>query len=190
MLLVFHLVRLATDSLDDRNSQFEQIYADEFGYVWNSLRRLGIPERNLEDVCHEVFMVVYRKLEQYDSDRPIRPWLFGIAFRVASDHREKASNARELLTDPEPPSEAPAALDELSADEARDVVMRAVQQLDMERRAIFVLSELDGHAMPEVAESLSVPLNTAYSRLQAARETFETVVRDMLEHELAEGVTP
>ncbi len=174
--------------MDDRAQQFERIYEEHFGYVWNSLRRLGVYERNLEDVCHEVLMIVYDKLDQYDPDRPLRPWLFGIAFRVASDHRAKASNARELLVDPEPPRQEAGVLDQLSASDARDVVMRAIQHIDLERRAVFVLAELDGHAMPAIAESLSIPVDTAYSRLRKARETFERAVREMLTQDTAQGV--
>ncbi len=170
-------------SLEDRDAQFEAIYEEHFGYVWNSLRKLGIPERNLEDVCHEVFVTTYRNFEDYDQSRPIRPWLYGIAFRIASDYLEKASNAREKLTDPDPPAEAPSALSNLSAEDARRVVMDAVQQIDMERRAIFVLNKLDGHAMPEVAEALSIPVDTAYSRKRAAEETFERAVRSILDAE-------
>ena len=157
-------------SLEDRDPQFEQIYEAQFSYVWNSLRKMGISERNLEDVCHEVFVVAYRNLADYDTDRPVQPWLYGIAFRVASDWREKASHAREKLTDPDSPSEPPTALKDLSAEQARQVVMDAVQHIDPERRAVFVLNRLDGHAMPEVAEALSIPTNTAYSRLRSAKK--------------------
>lgn len=72
-------------------------------------------------------------------------------------------------------------LDKLSAERARDVVMEALQSVQMDRRAIFVLSELDGHAMPEIAETLSIPLNTVYSRLRLARETFTAAARRILD---------
>lgn len=169
--------------MDDRREQLERIYDEQFDYVWNSLKRCGVPERDLEDLCHEVFVTIYQKLDDYDDDRPLQPWLFGFAFRIASDYREKASNAREKLTDPDPPSQAPEVVDKLSADQARDIVMDALQEVDMERRAVFVLNELDGHAMPEVADSLAIPTNTAYSRLRAAREQFEQAVRDLLDEE-------
>lgn len=169
--------------MDDRREQLERIYDEQFDYVCNSLRRCGVPKRDLEDLCHEVFVTVFENLDDYDPDRPLQPWLFGFAFRIASDYREKASNAREKLTDPDPPSQAPEVVDKLSADEARDVVMEALQEVDMERRAVFVLNELDGHAMPDVAESLSIPTNTAYSRLRAARDQFETAVRQLLDEE-------
>ena len=170
--------------MDERRTQFESAYEAEFDYVWNALRRFGVPERDLKDVCHDVFIVVYRKWDEYDSDRPLRPWLYGIAYRVASDYNKKASNKRESLSDPDPPTEQPGVYDKLSKERARDVVMEALQHVDLERRAVFVMSELDGHAMPEVSEALSLPLNTAYSRLRFAREEFEEAVASIVDEEV------
>ena len=71
-------------------ADFTRLYESEFDYVWNALRRLGIAEAHVEDVAHDVFTTAWKKLADYDPTRPIRPWLFGIAYRLASDFRARA----------------------------------------------------------------------------------------------------
>lgn len=169
--------------MDNRRAKIKEIYEEQFDYVWNSLRRLNIPERELEDVAHEVFMTAYENLHKYDEERPIQPWLFGIAFRIASNYREKASNHREFLNEPDPPSQAPEIPGKLSEERAREVVRRALDEVEMERRAVFVLNKLDGHPIPEIAESLGIPVNTAYSRLRLAKEAFTQAARSIMAEE-------
>jgi RNA polymerase sigma-70 factor, ECF subfamily len=157
---------------------FRTIFEGEFAYVAHTLRRLGVAERDLDDVTHDVFVAVYRCLHQYDAARPLRPWLFGTAFRVASDHRRLARNHREVLGDPtEPIDESPGADQQLASHESRELVLLALGALDLDRRAVLVMHDIDGHTMPEIAEGLSIPLNTAYSRLRLAREQFKAAVR-------------
>ena len=161
-----------------RAPNFAQIFTREFDYVWNSLRRLGVPERDLEDLAHDVFFRIYEHLADFDTARPLKPWLFGFAFRVASDYRRRFSNRREVLdADSEAIDPAPNALDQLVQAEALSLAQLALDSLDMERRAVFILHEIDGCAMPEIAGALSLPLNTAYSRLRLAREQFHAAIR-------------
>ncbi len=157
---------------------FRAIYDAEFGYVWHSLRRLGVAERDLEDLAHDVFVAFYRGRGNYDLARPLRPWLFGIAFRVASDDRRRARHRFEVPHEaPEATDGSPIADEQVAAAEARRLVQAALAALDLDRRAVFVMHDLDGHAMPEIAAALSVPLNTCYSRLRLAREQFTAEVR-------------
>jgi RNA polymerase sigma-70 factor, ECF subfamily len=160
-------------------SDFQSVFAGHFSYVWAALRRLGVAERELEDLTQEVFLRVFGQLEQFDAARPVRPWLFGFAFRVASDYRRLARHKREIL-DPqkaESADPAPSALDHVLKTEALLLAQTALEELDLDRRAVFILHELDDCPMPEVAEALSIPLNTAYSRLRLAREQFAACVR-------------
>ncbi len=129
---------------------FSEVFGAELDYVWNSLRRLGIPDRDLEDLAHDVFFRVYERLADYDPTRPLRPWLFGFSFHVASDYRRRFSNRREFLgADAEHADPAPSALDHLLHAEALSLAQIALETLDMERRALFILHEIDGCAMPE-----------------------------------------
>jgi RNA polymerase sigma-70 factor (ECF subfamily) len=157
--------------------RFERVYEDQFSYVWSSLRRLGIPERHLEDVAHDVFIVVHRQLDTYDPDRPIKPWLFGIAFRVASDHKKKKANQEVLEEDVSvaDPAPGPEALHD--AADRRRLVMRALDALDDDRRAVFVMHEIDELSAPDIAGALGIPVNTVYSRLRIAKERFADAVR-------------
>lgn len=160
--------------------RFEDVYRAERDYLWRTLRRLGVSERHLEDLAHDVLVVVHRKLVDYDPARPLRPWLFGIATRVASDFRRRASNVHETPRDDvegivENHTDAPDRM--LEDAQRRALVYRALDGLDEDKRAVFILHEIDGETIPIVAEALSIPLNTAYSRLRVAREEFAQQIR-------------
>jgi RNA polymerase sigma-70 factor (ECF subfamily) len=153
---------------------------DDLSYVWFSLRRLGVPERDLEDVAQDVVVVFYQRAGDFDPARPLRPWLFGIAARVAANHVRLARHTREHLAGdgmPEPADDAPAAEAKLETEEARRLVIQCLQVLDPDRRAVFVMHDIDGIPIPEVAAVLSIPLNTAYSRLRLAREQFKATLQ-------------
>ena len=159
----------------DAALSFRAIYEAEFDYVWESLRRLGVRRSDLEDVAHDVFVTVYRKLGDYDSFRPIRPWLFGIAFRVASDYRRSSRVQREVFdSELETKDPAPIADEQLASTEAHRLVMAALETINLDQRAVFILHELDGQTIPEIASALRAPLNTIYSRLRLARKAFAT----------------
>jgi RNA polymerase sigma-70 factor (ECF subfamily) len=157
---------------------FDRMYREEFPYVWRSLRRLGGRPADLEDLAHDVFVVVHKRLADYDESRPLRAWLFGIAFRVASDYRRRARFRAEVATgDVEATSQAPRADDQLAAEQDRALVIEALAALDLDRRAVFVLHDIDGVAAPAIADALAIPVNTVYSRLRIARERFAAAVR-------------
>jgi RNA polymerase sigma-70 factor (ECF subfamily) len=146
------------------------MYRSEFSYVWKTLRRLGAPPQDIEDLVHDLFVVVHRHLADYDAARPVRPWLFGIAVRVVADFRRSPRSAREVLGETaEPVDGAPTPHEHMEATEARALLMKALDGLDLDRRAVFVMHELDDIPMPEIAGTLAIPLNTAYSRLRLAR---------------------
>jgi RNA polymerase sigma factor (sigma-70 family) len=88
-------------SLNEARPTFRSVFDGELNFVWNTLRRFGVAERDLEDLAHEVFVVVDRQLGSYDPSRPLRPWLFTIAFRCASDYRRLARHRHETLVDNE-----------------------------------------------------------------------------------------
>lgn len=168
----------AASELSSGEQHFRQVYEDCFGYVWSILRRLGVFDRELEDAVHDVFIVFHRRIADFDHSRPARPWLAGIAARVASDFRRRAVNRREQVTaEPDAPASAPGQEAELQAREARTLVRQALDRLDSDRRTVLVLCDLEGFTAPEVAELLELPLNTAYSRLRLARRDFEAAVR-------------
>jgi RNA polymerase sigma-70 factor (ECF subfamily) len=161
-------------------ADFAAIFKEHFEYVWHSLRRLGVRERDLEDVVHDVFVAVHRRLDAYDPARPLRPWLFAFACRVAADYRRQARHRVALVDDPEALRDPAPPVDE-QANALQDLrrVARALDALDLDRRAVFVLHEIDGVPISEVARALRIPPNTAYSRLRLAREDFMSAIRRM-----------
>jgi RNA polymerase sigma-70 factor (ECF subfamily) len=173
--------REAPDALPaETSSDLRALFTMHAPYVWNSLRRLGVPASDLEDVTHDVFVQVQRHLGDFDASRPVRPWLFGFAFRIASQHRRRAYRRHETSSDTVA-SEAvdPAALpdEQLAAEQDRKLVLAALEAIDLDRRAVFVLYEIDGVSMEEIARTLGIPVNTAYSRLRVARTEFAAAVK-------------
>ena len=162
----------------DGGARFRAVFEHEFDYVWASLRRLGVHERDLEDLAQDVFVQVHRRLADYDPSRPIRPWLFAFAFRCASDWRRLARHRVELLgLEVDAAALSPGADDALARRQDVDLVLRALDGIEIERRAVFILHELDGCPMKDIACSLGIPLFTGYSRLRVAREEFTAAVR-------------
>lgn len=158
---------------------FDAVYRDGLAHVWKCLRRLGVREKDLEDAAHDVFVAVHAHLAEFDSARPLHAWLAGFAWRIAANYRRAAPQRREELTDdvPEHPDTRENADQVAARGQQRTLVLRALDALDDEKRAVFVLHELEGLAIPEVASLLGVPLNTAYSRLRLGRAIFVQRVR-------------
>lgn len=158
----------------DPSAEFHDVYRREISYVVHTLRRLGVQSAELEDVAHDVFVAVYRHFGERDSDRPLKPWLFGFCFRIASDHRKLARHRHEappLVYEPADPAPQP---DQLVGEERlRRQLLAALDAMDFEKRSLVVMHDLEGIAVPEIAALLAVPLNTAYSRLRLARAEFE-----------------
>lgn len=150
---------------------FVDVFASHSAWVENKLQRFGVSEAEAPDVTQEVFVAVHAHLQDFDPTRPLRPWLFGIAYRSASRWRALARHRRERST----PDVGEVIDDRLAADEAieqREVialVRRALAMLTPPRRAILTMSVLDERPMPDVAAQLGIPLNTAYSRQRLAR---------------------
>lgn len=147
-------------------------------YIWRALRHLGIPDADVEDVAQEVFITVHRKLPDFEGRSSIKTWIYGICLRIASDHRRRAHVRRERVV----PDAAElvgelAGAAELGQVESRQLLVKLLDQLDDDKRAVFVLYESEGFTMKEVAEIVGCPLQTAYSRLYAAREQLLSAVR-------------
>ena len=158
---------------------FDDIYTRHFPFVWRCLRGLGVPRSALDDAAQDVFLVVHRQLAGFRGDSSPQTWLYGIARHVASNHqrrdRRKQAPLEPLVTEPTHPDPGP---HERAADaEAAAFVETFVAALDAKRRDVFILAVLEEMTIPEVAAALSIPLNTAYTRLRAVRAEFERALR-------------
>jgi RNA polymerase sigma-70 factor (ECF subfamily) len=152
-------------------ARFRAVFEAELEYVFATLRRLGVAPRDVEDVAHEVFLRVHQCWDQYDPSRPLRPWLFAFAVRLASDYRRLARHRREVFAEPKEGEGTASGADELLAGrDRRALVDAALEEVDLDRRAILLLHDLEECPINEVARMLEIPVNTAYSRLRVARE--------------------
>lgn len=149
-----------------------QVFDEHAPYVFRVLRYLGVRDADVPDVCQEVFITVHRKLDGFEGRSSLRTWLYRICQRAASDHRRRAYTRREVVTDAtsteldRPDSGA----DGGSRFEARSTLAFLLERLDEPKRDVFVLYEVEGLTMREVCDILDCPLQTAYSRLHAARQ--------------------
>jgi RNA polymerase sigma-70 factor (ECF subfamily) len=157
------------------DDQFRALYEAELAYVMRSLRRLGVPERELQDLAHDVFVVVYRRWAEFDRSRAARPWLFGIAMRTASRALERRWRQAEVPVGTETMEALPAV--GTDAVETRELLLRALVSIPVDLRAVCILHDLDGLSAPDIAAALEIPVNTVYSRLRVARERLLAAVR-------------
>jgi RNA polymerase sigma-70 factor (ECF subfamily) len=157
---------------------FRAIFREHFDYVWNSLRHCGVRPADLEDLAHEVFFRVHERIDAYDPARPIRPWLFAFVYRVASAHRRLARHRAEVLDDRvDAPDGGVGAEEILIRRQDGELAAQALDAVDLDRRAVFLLHEIDEVPIPQVAEALGIPTATAYSRLRLARQEFNVAVK-------------
>jgi len=158
-----------------------RVVSEHFDVLWRFLRRLGIPEADVDDAVQEVILVLARKLEHVHPGAE-RSFVLNIALRVASGMRRQAKRRNEVdessLADM--PSQAPDP--EASADSARLRVLlnRVLRALPVELSAVLVLYELEDFTMAEIARALDLPPGTVASRLRRARATFEALATDVL----------
>lgn len=161
-----------------RVPSFDEIYDQYFDFVWANLRRLGIPASHLDDAVQELFIVVHRRLGEFAGRSSLKTWLAGIAWRIASEYRRHES--RKGGGEPLPDTLVAPGRDPLGAAvhaEALRHLDALLDELDEDKRVVFVLAELEQMSVPEIAQALDVNLNTVYSRLRAARMTFNEMLR-------------
>jgi RNA polymerase sigma-70 factor, ECF subfamily len=157
-----------------------RVFREHAAFVWRVLRRLGVNERDVEDVCQEVFLIVHKKLGGFEGRSSLRTWIYGICIRAASDYRKRAFRRNEKLT--ESPPEAVSASDphgEAAGKQARLLLDRILDELDDDKRAVFVLYEIEELPMADVAAAVDCPVQTAYSRLHAARALVEKAAAEL-----------
>jgi RNA polymerase sigma-70 factor (ECF subfamily) len=157
---------------------FERIFADYAPLVWRALRRLGVAEADVEDVCQQVFITIDRRLGSFEGRSALSTWIYGICVHTASHHRRRQRRRREeLMAAPPEVATDPPQVVELERRHRFAVVDEVLDGLDEDKRAVFALYEIEELPMKEVAEAVGCPLQTAYARLYAARRQFEASLR-------------
>jgi RNA polymerase sigma-70 factor, ECF subfamily len=163
----------------DSNLRLAALLRDHFQVVWRAVRRFGVPPRSADDAAQEVFIIAAAKLQEIESGRE-RQFLYGVAVRVASNFRRGAIFQHEgpgevALMDQA--SVAPSAEMLLEQKRQRELLDLILDGLTHDLRTAFVLFELEGLSVPEIADALSIPAGTVASRLRRAREQFSDAVR-------------
>ncbi len=159
--------------------EIRAIYESQANFVWLSLQRLGIKSPDMDDVAQEVFLIVHRRLDTFDRNTRITTWLFGICMRVAANYRRRRRWTLEVPAgdaSDDRPSTLVAADDLLARREERHLAEWALSRLGIEKRATFVMFEVEALSCDEIAKIMNVPLGTVHSRLHAARRQLEKVI--------------
>jgi RNA polymerase sigma-70 factor (ECF subfamily) len=156
---------------------FGSIYKEYFDFVWSSARRLGVTLDAIDDVVQEVFIVVHGRLHTVERPASLRSWLYSVVRRTVSMyHRGRHTRSARESHGPAPDDSAnpmqPSPLDLALLSDELKLLWRLLGELDPAKREVLVLAELEEMTAPEIAQAIGVPLNTAYSRLRAARQEF------------------
>lgn len=166
-----------------RERLFRSVYETHASFVWRNLRRLGVSDADVEDKLQEVFVVAHRRWEEFvDRGHGPRAWLFQIALRVASDTRR---HRRRHPVDPdggiaqELEAIEPTQASDIDRRERLDLLDRALAMIEMNRRAVLVLHEIEQLSAPEISRALDLPINTVYSRLRVARSELERALKQL-----------
>jgi RNA polymerase sigma-70 factor (ECF subfamily) len=163
---------------------FQSIYRLYFDFVWSSARRLGVQPGSLDDVVQEVFIVIHAKLATLEKPEAVRSWIYGVVRRTVSTHRRaertRVGTAMAVGIAEEAEAPTPTPLDQTQTNADLQLLASLLGELDEPKREVFALVELEELTVPEAAEALEIPLNTAYSRLRGARLAFEAA---LLRHE-------
>jgi RNA polymerase sigma-70 factor (ECF subfamily) len=178
------VVASAAQSMD-----FAELYRTQFPYVWKTARRLGVSAADVDDVVQETFLTVHRLLDTYVATGSIQSWLFAVLFRVVQRHR-RSQRRRTALTDDGLNVDAFAGSSARAPDKNAEnlqtvrILEEILDTLDPDRRAVLVLADLEEKPTNEIAEILGINVNTASSRLRAAREHVEA---GMARHRARDG---
>src|SRR4051794_19376332 len=151
-------------------------FESEFDYLFETLRRLGAAPREIEDLAQEVFVVLYRNWATFDTTRPLRPYLFGVAFRIVCAHRRR--RAREIpnaTLDLQDGAVSPEG--SLQSKESISLLLAALDRVPLTRRAVIIMHDLDGVPIDEIAQRLSITRFGTYARLRKGRKELAVAVR-------------
>ena len=154
------------------------IYKEYFDFVWSSARHLGAAGDVIDDVVQDVFIVIHSKLATLQRPEALRSWIYGIVRRTVSDYRRSrrtrdAAGARLGSEFKSTLPSQPSPLDMAERSAELELLESILSELDETKREVFVMVEVLEMSVPEVVQVLEIPLNTAYSRLRLARQSFE-----------------
>lgn len=156
---------------------FEEVYEQHYRFVWRVLRALGLPPATVEDAAQDVFVIVHRRLPEFEGRSSVRTWLFRIASWVATHERRRARTkpVHELIDD-DVRDGRPGPFEMTARTQALRAIERILSRMSEEKRIVFVLMDIEEMRAHEVADVLAINVNTVYSRLRLAREQFRRLL--------------
>jgi RNA polymerase sigma-70 factor (ECF subfamily) len=165
----------------EEQQRFHTLYSEHFSFVFRNLRRLGVQPAATDDALQEVYLVVLRRLRDLQHSTHIKAWLFAIILRVASNQRRsmRRRGTAESLGEQSVASTQPGPFDLTARAQAAQFLHTFLSSLDDNRRAVFIMAELEQLTAPEIAEVLAANLNTVYSWLRTARLAFSKALEQM-----------
>jgi RNA polymerase sigma-70 factor (ECF subfamily) len=164
---------------------FNTLYREHFDFVFRNLRRLGVVESGIDDALQDVYMVALRRIPEFREGTHAKAWLFAILARVSGNHRRSQRRRGSPVEFVEERIEAAMTgpFDQAAQQQARRILHTFLERLDDNRRAAFVMAELEQMTAPEIGKALSANINTVYSWLRAARAEFVRMLDDMRDAE-------
>lgn len=159
-----------------RRDRFATVYRAHHDFVWRTLRHLGVDADRIDDALQDTFLVVYRRLAEFEGRAALRTWIFEIARRVAARYRRSAAREAPRRCELVEVEVAPHVEDELARAEAAEILREFLDGLDPDKSVVFIMAELEQRRVPEIADALAVNLNTVYARLRAARQQLDRLI--------------
>lgn len=175
----------ATDErLPEKPLRFEEVYDTCFPFVWRTVRRLGVPDEAVDDVCQEVFVIVYRRLSEFEGRAKVETWIYRIIANTVRNHRRtfrrRSPQARSVggtVEADEVPGVNPGPEAKAQRREAVRLAREILMDLREPHRIAFSLVELEGMSYQEAAEALGESVHAVRARVRAARAQFERHAR-------------
>jgi RNA polymerase sigma-70 factor (ECF subfamily) len=173
------VVETLTEARHGGQLSFERVYDEFFDFVYRNARRLGVPPSAADDVVQEVFVVLHRRLAEYDGRATLQSWVYGILANTVRDYRRTfrrkqaplVATERDEQLGPASSSASPEQRTQLKRD--LELLMQLLDDLPEAQRELIVLADLEQLNVPEICECIGGNSHTVYSRLRVARENLK-----------------
>jgi RNA polymerase sigma-70 factor (ECF subfamily) len=155
------------------------VFEQELDYLYGTLQRLGARPADIDDLLQDIFLILYRHWPTLDTTRTLRPWLFGVAFRVVRTHRRRRGR-ESCYEELDPLDDGPSPESWLQGQESLALLSAALECLPGARRSVLIMHELEGLEVVDIARRLSITKFGVYARLYKGRKELAAAVRRLL----------
>jgi RNA polymerase sigma-70 factor (ECF subfamily) len=174
------VIQTFTEAERGNELAFERVYDELFDFVYRNARRLGVPPSAADDVVQDVFVVLHRRLGEYDGRATLQSWAYGILANAVRDYRRTfrrkqaplVTTERDEQLGPASSSASPEQRTQLKRD--LELLLQLLDELPEAQRELIVLADLEQMNVPEICQCIGGNSHTVYSRLRVARENLKT----------------